>query len=187
MASAILDELDLPIILTDRNARVLLASKAAIRHFDGDGPFRLAHGTLTARYSIAAKRLQTAIMQVCDEHKARVVSLDADSKDGLPAAIVVPFKNNGEAPPCHSLVILQSYGEVSDGFVGVLRQLFPLSSREARIAAALGCGQPPSQIARTHGVSITTVRSQIASIVEKMHLKRTPELVARIARLVALI
>jgi DNA-binding CsgD family transcriptional regulator len=58
-----------------------------------------------------------------------------------------------------------------------LTELFGLSPAEARLAAALLMGKSLSNIAATSGVQITTVRTQLRSILGKVGVKRQFDLV----------
>jgi DNA-binding CsgD family transcriptional regulator len=58
-----------------------------------------------------------------------------------------------------------------------LTELFGLSPAEARVAAALLMGKSLSNIAATIGVQITTVRTQLRSILRKVGVKRQFDLV----------
>jgi DNA-binding CsgD family transcriptional regulator len=51
------------------------------------------------------------------------------------------------------------------------------------VAVALSTGLTPNEIARHHGISMGTVRSQLKSIFVKTGTKRQPELIAVLARL----
>jgi DNA-binding CsgD family transcriptional regulator len=55
--------------------------------------------------------------------------------------------------------------------------LFGLSPAEARLAAALMTGKRLSAIAADLGVQVTTVRSQLGSILKKVGVKRQSDLV----------
>jgi DNA-binding CsgD family transcriptional regulator len=58
-----------------------------------------------------------------------------------------------------------------------LAELFGLSPAEGRVAAALMTGECLSSIAATSGVQITTVRTQLRSILRKVGVKRQFDLV----------
>ena len=65
----------------------------------------------------------------------------------------------------------------------LLEHGFGLTPCEARVAVALSTGMTPSEIARHHGISMGTVRSQLKSVFVKTGTKRQPELIAVLARL----
>jgi len=55
--------------------------------------------------------------------------------------------------------------------------LFGLSPAEARVAAALMTGKSLANIAAAYGVQITTVRTQLRSVLRKVGVKRQFDLV----------
>jgi DNA-binding CsgD family transcriptional regulator len=58
-----------------------------------------------------------------------------------------------------------------------LRQIYRLTAAEARLAVALAGGETLEQIAAAHGVSLTTLRSQLRSVFSKTGTSRQAELV----------
>lgn len=58
-----------------------------------------------------------------------------------------------------------------------LGELFRLSVAEARLARALAAGLTPDEYADKHNISITTVRSHIKAALEKLEVRRMPDLV----------
>jgi DNA-binding CsgD family transcriptional regulator len=58
-----------------------------------------------------------------------------------------------------------------------LAEFFGLSPAEARVAAALLTGKTLAEIAASSGVRITTVRTQLASILKKVGAERQADLV----------
>ena len=58
-----------------------------------------------------------------------------------------------------------------------------LTGAELNVLKALCAGARPKEVARAHGVSITTVRTQIGSIRTKTHTASIRELVDRVAAL----
>lgn len=65
----------------------------------------------------------------------------------------------------------------------VIAVAFELTPGEARVAVATGQGLTAEQIARAHGVTINTVRSQLRSIFDKTGTARQAELVSVLAGL----
>lgn len=64
-----------------------------------------------------------------------------------------------------------------------LEKIFGLTTAEGRLAAQLSNGISLASIARERKVSITTLRTQLASIFAKTGTSRQPELVALLARI----
>jgi DNA-binding CsgD family transcriptional regulator len=58
-----------------------------------------------------------------------------------------------------------------------MAQAFGVSPAESRLAAALLTGKRPSEIAAASGVRITTVRTQLSSILRKVGVDRQADLV----------
>ena len=67
-----------------------------------------------------------------------------------------------------------------------LEKLFGLTAAEARLAVQITRGDTPADIALESGVSIATVRSQLASVFAKTQTSRQAELVALLARVAIL-
>jgi DNA-binding CsgD family transcriptional regulator len=64
----------------------------------------------------------------------------------------------------------------------VLEKLFNLTPAEATLAVKIGQGKTPAAVARSNGVTISTVRSQLAAVFAKTNTQRQAELVALLAR-----
>ena len=64
-----------------------------------------------------------------------------------------------------------------------LRQLFDLSHAESQVAALLGQGLEPIEIARRRRVAVDTVRAQLKSIFRKLDVGRQSDVVRLLARL----
>jgi DNA-binding CsgD family transcriptional regulator len=64
----------------------------------------------------------------------------------------------------------------------VLQRVFDLTPSEASLAVKISWGESPMTIARSNGVAISTVRSQLAAVFAKTNTQRQAELVALLAR-----
>lgn len=65
----------------------------------------------------------------------------------------------------------------------LMRSLFDLTPSEARVASGIARGDTPETIAATGGVAISTVRSQIRSVLEKTGASRQADLAGLLARM----
>jgi len=65
----------------------------------------------------------------------------------------------------------------------LMKSLFDLTPSEARVASGIARGETPETIAASGGVAITTVRSQIRSVLEKTGTSRQSDLAGLLARL----
>jgi DNA-binding CsgD family transcriptional regulator/PAS domain-containing protein len=96
----------------------------------------------------------------------------------------LPAARMGDAlqRPCAALFILDP--ESPSGLQGeALSHLFGLSAAEARVLIELGSGLSIEQIADTHRVSRSTVRTQLQRVFEKTGTRRQAEAVALVCRL----
>jgi DNA-binding CsgD family transcriptional regulator len=66
-----------------------------------------------------------------------------------------------------------------------IASVFALTPAEARLAAAVADGRSLESIAESSGVSLTTARNQLKSVLSKTDTHRQSELVALLARLEA--
>ena len=64
-----------------------------------------------------------------------------------------------------------------------LQRIFGLTAAEARLARLIARGDAPTEIAQAHGLSLATVRSQLASVFDKTQTRRQAELVALVTQL----
>ena len=111
----------------------------------------------------------------------------ASSENGLIASVfplrsAVSIAELGAASHDILLVIRPTFG----GMLGVcdaLQKLFQLTKREAVVIEAIGNGNPPARVADELGVSVLTVRNQLASAMAKMKVHRQAEIVAIVANL----
>ena len=60
----------------------------------------------------------------------------------------------------------------------VLRSAFGLTPAETRIAIGISRGKSPAVIAKSHGVAVATVRTQLKSVFAKTRTHRQAELAA---------
>jgi DNA-binding CsgD family transcriptional regulator len=177
------------LFLVDQGGRVRHLNRAAeAMTAQGDG-LRLAAGKLTAARPEQARRLEGLI--------AAAAALDPDLRRGgsmavpilcrrLPLSVTVApvrvdrrsiFDGGPSVIVCAS--DLEAGARLPEHTV---RDLFGLTSAEARVALALFEGLTPREAAEQIGVSFHTVRAQIASIYEKTGVSRQSELVRLMMR-----
>jgi DNA-binding CsgD family transcriptional regulator len=93
-----------------------------------------------------------------------------------------PTNDQRESAPAR-IVVMVDLDAASAPSPSVLRDLFALTSAECRVAAAIGAGQRPTQIAKLTGVSAATIRKQLAAVFAKTRTRRQSELNALMNRL----
>lgn len=65
----------------------------------------------------------------------------------------------------------------------MLQRYFALTPAEARLAQIIAVGSGPEEAAKTFGVKLSTVRSQLAAVFYKTRTKRQGQLVALLSLL----
>jgi DNA-binding CsgD family transcriptional regulator len=153
-----------------------------------------ADGMIIAANAAATRTLRA--MLGASAHQARAARIPARLRSLLKHETLTPvFLNWGKARPCVAqrvalgdddasfLLLIADLDTLMPTRIDLLEHGFGLTPCEARVAAALSAGMTPSEIARHHGISMGTVRSQLKSIFVKTGTKRQPELIAVLARL----
>jgi DNA-binding CsgD family transcriptional regulator len=103
-------------------------------------------------------------------------------EEGRPLVVhEVPIPGADE-PGARTLLMLIDVDATPEPNPTVLQKLFDLTSGEAKLAIQVARGHCPTDIAHEHGVSITTVRSQLAAVFAKTQTRRQAELMALLAR-----
>ena len=82
----------------------------------------------------------------------------------------------------HTIVVLIDLDVSPQVAPTTLQKLFGLTLAEARLATRTAAGETLAEIAEETGVSMSTARSQLASVFVKTRTRRQGELVALLAR-----
>jgi DNA-binding CsgD family transcriptional regulator len=174
-----LDQLCAGVIVTDNTGLVVEMSRAAeaIVQF-GDGLF-VREGRLCARRVFETTKVAKLIAAATEEQTRMAGGRMVIGRcDGLPPYVlaVMPL----HAAPVDDrrlamIIIIDPARYVPSE--RDLADLFGLSPAEARVAAALMTGKSLADIAAASGVQITTVRTQLRSILRKVGVKRQFDLV----------
>ena len=184
VAATILDRLSIPILLVDRNANVDYANLTA-KGLVADGvSLTIVDHIFGGHHRDRTASLRAAIVDTCANGVGHAIVMEQGPSRPM-VAVTMPFA--GSRPMDNrALVLLRSGIGPSDVLLSSLRELFKLSSSEAEIAVALGGGADINEVARERGVKRNTLRSQLASIMERTGTHRQAELVALIAKIDAL-
>lgn len=188
-----LDRLDTGVLVLDRRGRIIHANapaEACLRE-NADlgvlqGRFYLREPRLQARFALA---LQDAIAAAAGNGLGQSPAALAIERAGrLPLTLSVaplrPRWSRGFDPGPLALVFLRD-PEAPALHLDRLRELFGLTATEAVIAADLGAGKSPEDIAGRQHIGIGTVRWHLKSILAKTGTTRQAEAAALLARSVA--
>ena len=181
-----LDEIDYGVLMIGDDQQVLHCNHAARLELGGEHPLVLEGDQLWTREEPDLLTLQEALdgarrrgmrrlVRLGEGENRRVISVvplsSAPSSEAGSACLLVL----GKSPTCGSLAI--------QGFARVHK----LSPGEVQVLMALCDGAVPADIAATHGVAISTVRTQIANIRSKTGAASIRELVRQVAILPPLV
>lgn len=182
--AAILDHLAIPILIADRNAVVEYANQTA--QGVAGGETSAIDDILQGPSKDNASRLRAVITDTCVHGVGHAITMGQEQPRSI-VAITIPFQGEPASGDGRAMVLLCNGVELSDVLLGSLRELFKLSTAQAEIAIALGSGANINEVARERGVKRNTLRSQLASIMERTGTHRQAELVALIAKIGALL
>ena len=172
------DGFEEPLCLVSRHGTVLRQSPRAQAWFALNQSLRIRQGRLWHAARALREALYAALANVAERQRRLTLTLPDDGAvagcqvDLAPAARVARLGNEP--------VLLLRIRHAPDSIEARLRTLGPaydLTAAEQRVLGALIAGQSPAQHAQSRGVSIHTVRKQIAMIKDKMGCTRQVDLV----------
>lgn len=185
MGFAALDALAGGVMVLEADRRVLFANRAAERLL------RQASGVILRAADSRLRLLQPRTDAALAALVARAARPDPGQEaatmrcprpDGLPplSLLAVPFQPQRRlGQPVASPQVLLLIADPLDQPADLPRQLatlFSLSKAEAEVGAALAAGLSPEEIARERSVRLTTIRSQVKSLMAKTETRRQGEL-----------
>jgi DNA-binding CsgD family transcriptional regulator len=175
LLAAALDELDYGLALADAGARVLHLNHRAQRCLGEGALLMLRDDRIAARDAHDAGALGAALRDAAERGLRRLLHLGRG--DAGCSAAVVPVQ-----PGVAALMLGRSHLCEDLSLRGFARA-HALSDAEARVLLALGRGQAPAEIAREHGVAMSTVRTQIGAIRGKTGAASIRDLLRMVAAL----
>jgi DNA-binding CsgD family transcriptional regulator len=177
--SRLLDELEFPFILLDKQGLVLYVNDSARREvLSSTRLLEVGNDRLVFHTARDADQVRHALAAAAKG--SRLLLILGKSEDKLTAAFV-PFDRGDEEGQV--LMIFgnrQTYDPLS---LKCYARQHALTPSETNVLSALLQSQRPSEIAANNGVSISTVRSQIGSIRTKTGAPSIRELISRVASL----
>lgn len=178
-----------PLFLVDAECTLIFANHAAEKILRGRLGLTVLNGRLTPRDGDAARRFERLVGLAANRDAARTGgSMSVPRSDGGPALALrtapLPLDEGAvfraTAPVLVSVTDLESPVDAPDS---ELRDLFGLTAAEVRLAAAMFEGLTLAEAAEKFGLSVNTVRFQLARIFDKTGVSRQAELVKLMMRL----
>jgi len=182
-----IDHIAAGVIFADGNCRVVETNQVAERVLRlGDG-LTMRNGQVCARRSFETAKL------------AQLVANATDARGGYPSAGCLLIGRDGgrpsyvvrvapitvglteyDLPMAMILVSVPDENRVSES---ELAELYGLSPAESRLAVALAFGKRLNELATEFGLQITTLRTQLSSILKKCEVERQSDLVRLISNI----
>jgi len=155
------------------------AERIIDEEFAGSAPGR---SSPQRRYDSIARLLRPA------KNRARLggtgsVIVQRQSKRPL-AVQTFPLSTNQSGD--YQMIILVDPNTIPEPGTETLKKMFGLTAAEAKLAVQISRGDTPADIAQANGVTIATVRSQLAAVFAKTETERQAELVSLLTRLAIL-
>jgi DNA-binding CsgD family transcriptional regulator len=173
------DQLCVGAIVTDNSGLIIEMNRAAEAIVQlGEGLF-IREGRLCARRVFETAKVAKLIAGATDEgSRAAGGRMVIGRCDGLPPHVLAVMSLHAAtvADRRFAMIIVVDPARYAPSEKD-LTDLFGLSPAEARVAAALMTGESLANIAAGSGVQITTVRTQLRSILRKVGVKRQFDLV----------
>jgi DNA-binding CsgD family transcriptional regulator len=182
-----IDHIAAGVIFADGNCRVVETNQVAERVLRlGDG-LTMRNGQICARRSFETAKL------------AQLVANATDARGGYPSAGCLLIGRDGGRPSyvvrvapitvglteydLPMAMILVSVPDENRVSVSELAELYGLSPAESRLAVALAFGKRLNELATEFGLQITTLRTQLSSILKKCEVERQSDLVRLISNI----
>jgi DNA-binding CsgD family transcriptional regulator len=184
-ATAVLDEIDYGVLLVSRSLDLRYCNYAARAELRSGHPMSVVDGRLDVADARSQARLQAAVLDAADQMLRSWLTLDAP---GRPASLsVVPLGRESLHGPTAVLLLMGRRDLCARLTAERYAATHGLTSAETAVLVALVDGLQPRRIAELHGVSLSTVRTQLQSIREKTGTGDIRELVMQVATLAPMV
>lgn len=180
-----LDRLSAAVIITDRDAHVIDVNDAAEQLIKLDDGLIVRNGRLAAVRSFERAKLAAAIAAAAAAGETAPTGahmLIGRRESRLAYVVTVaPLSSRSTGHDLPLVMVLVVNPDWHTPSKTSLAKLFGLSPAESRVAAALMQGSRMSEIAVESGVEITTLRTQLRSILRKVGVERQTDLIRVLA------
>lgn len=176
----VLDELDTGVVVCDAMGRVQLVNEAARRELASGGVLQLdGDGSLAVDGGPSAT-LQRAMHNAAINGLRQLVPLGTGARRLMVA--VQPTRGTPGAS-AGSVLLLGRRKLCPDLAVQMLGRLVDLTSAEQSVLASLLAGERVTALAKSRGVAVSTVRTQVAALRSKFGVRRIEDITRLVAEL----
>lgn len=178
---AVIDALDIGVLVCDERGRLLLANQAARVELAAGGVLHLtADGALDVSGGAGLLLLRRAVYAASLARSYQLVPLRNGGRQLMVS--VQPVRAADGAPPC-ALLLLGRRRLCPELAVQELGRLYELTSAERDVLSSLLTGAQVSAMARVRGVAVSTVRTQVAALRAKFGVRRVDDITRLVAEL----
>jgi DNA-binding CsgD family transcriptional regulator len=175
-----LDQVAAGVIIVESDGRVVEMNRAAELVLRRDDGLTVRRGKLCAQRIFDHEKLARAITTAASEKTAAAVGRMLVGRRGGRVAYIVTVAPLGTELAVYERPLAMIFVADPDARTPSERDLagfFGLSPAESRLTAALLAGKKLREVAADSGVQITTVRTQLSSVLRKVGVSRQTELI----------
>lgn len=176
-----LDVVDYGLMLVVAGEKVAFANQVARNELAARHPLRLVGDTLGAHDPSDMAQLRAALVAAWGKGLQRLLTLD--DHEGEPLTIAVVPINEAPGVQAGAMLVFGKRKVCEDLSAEAFARQHRLTDAESRVLKQLCAGVPPVKIAERQGVALSTVRTHIGCIREKVGASSIGALVRRVARL----
>lgn len=186
-----LDALTVPVLLVDRNRRIVYANSPARKLLAHRGLIRLSGSALDVPSAGASRALAVAIAHAADDESAiarRGLGIPLRDGDGAPGALhVLPLRpgRTGAETGAVAAVFVAQAGTPFVAPTDVISALFDLTPSEARVFDRIAGGDTVAEAAAVLGIERSTAKTHLLRVYAKVGVNRQGALVRIAASLAA--
>lgn len=180
LAGEVLNLLNVGLILVSARSEVLGVNENGASCLEGRDGLWAEEGLLAAEAVTETLQLRSAIREAAERGRPGGM-LIRRTRQMQPHMVMIQPVGDGDGR--QAVVAVRNGDAKSPGLADRVRSLFRLGPAEADIAVQLARGSDIQEIAIARGVTINTIRTQLASAMVKVGVRRQAELVAAVAGL----
>lgn len=173
-----LDAIDLGVCLVGTGGRLVYANCTAREQLGPEAPVQVIDGLVTAGERNDQQRLEQALLDAQQRSLRHLICLGRG-----PHRLSLSVLPMVDGQQTHALLVLGKRNLCGELPMLAFAREHQLTAAEQGVLQALCEGLQPQEIALRHGVAISTVRTQIASVRAKTATESIRELVAMVAQL----
>lgn len=190
-AAALLDEQPRGVLFVDRGMRVVFANASALRMAEASDAFRIRNNRIVVVDPAAADKFGRVLDDAINpaSHSSRRSGMARLPRSNGGRDYLATVSALDRAPSAFDAARPQAIVAIADPDAGLvnaqsrLRELYGLTSAEARLAERLALGESPEEAALALGVKLSTARWHLASILRKTNSKGQAALMRIVAAL----